>query len=216
MRPPFVALASAAAGVLLVATGYAQIGGGSARDFSAAALTAPPAAGWPTNGGNLFNQRYSPLKTINRDNVAQLKGVWRARLNGSGTAPQYSGFATPIVVDGIAYISTGANDVFALSLDGGEVLWQYEAKLDPSITSVCCGWNNKGVAVSDDKVFIGQLDGKLVALDRSTGKVAWSIQAERWQENFSITAAPLYVNTAAPLDVNGASRRSAEREGGMV
>jgi alcohol dehydrogenase (cytochrome c) len=83
--------------------------------------------------------------------------------------------------------------VFALSLDGGEVLWQYEAKLDPNITSVCCGWNNKGVAVSDDKVFIGRLDGQLVALNRSTGKVAWSIQAERWQENFSITAAPLYV-----------------------
>ena len=67
------------------------------------------------------------------------------------------------------------------------------AKVDPNITSVCCGWNNKGVAISEDKVFAGQLDGKLVALDRATGKVAWSIQAERWQENFSITAAPLYV-----------------------
>ena len=174
---------------LAVSVGLAQ----DSRPFSGAKLTEHPTTSWPTNGGNLFNQRYSPLKTINRDNVAQLKGVWRARLNGSGTAPQYSGFATPIVVDGIAYISTGANDVFALSLDGGEVLWQYEAKLDPSITSVCCGWNNKGVAVSDDKVFIGQLDGKLVALDRSTGKIAWSIQAERWQDNFSITAAPLYV-----------------------
>jgi alcohol dehydrogenase (cytochrome c) len=165
----------------------------AAADFSGTMLTALPTTSWPTNGGNLFNQRYSPLKAINRDNVAQLKGVWRARLNGSGTAPQYSGFAAPLVHEGIAYISTGANDVFAVSLDGGETLWQYEAKLDPNITSVCCGWNNKGVAISDDKVFIGQLDGKLVALDRSTGKVAWSIQAERWQENFSITAAPLYV-----------------------
>src|SRR5688572_8906001 len=156
-------------------------------------LTALPTASWPTNGGNLFNQRYSPLKSITRDNVVQLKGVWRARLNGSGTAPQYSGFAAPVVHEGVAYISTGANDVFALSLDGGEILWQYEARLDPNITSVCCGWNNKGVAISEDKVFIGQLDGRLVALDRSSGKVAWSIQAERWQENFSITAAPLYV-----------------------
>jgi alcohol dehydrogenase (cytochrome c) len=188
-----VSVLSAVASVLLVASVLAHAQRGSVQDFSGGALTAPPTTSWPTNGGNLFNQRYSPLEAIDRTNVAQLKGVWRARLNGSGTAPQYSGFASPVVHEGIAYISTGANDVFALSLDGGEILWQYEAKLDPNITSVCCGWNNKGVAISDDKVFIGQLDGKLVALERSTGKVAWSIQAERWQENFSITAAPLYV-----------------------
>ena len=164
MRLSFSAALSAAVAALLVASVYAQVKGASDRDFTAAALTAAPAGSWPTNGGNLANQRFSPLTAINRNNVAQLKGVWRARLNGSGTAPQYSGFAAPIVYDGVAYISTGANDVFALSLDGGEILWQYQAKLDPNITSVCCGWNNKGVAISEDKVFIGQLDGKLVAL----------------------------------------------------
>ena len=208
MRPLMSGLVAALSAVLLVTSGLAQDSGRSAGDFSGKALSALPTATWPTNGGNLANQRYSPLKAITRDNVGQLKGVWRARLNGSGTAPQYSGFAAPIVHDGVAYISTGANDVFALSLDRGEILWQYEAKLDPNITSVCCGWNNKGVAISEDKVFIGQLDGKLVALDRSTGRIAWSIQAERWQENFSITAAPLYVEAD--------SRRSAERGGGMV
>jgi quinohemoprotein ethanol dehydrogenase len=146
----------AVAGLLSVSV-FAQINRG--RDFSAAALTAPPSTGWPTNGGNLYNQRYSALKTINRDNVAQLKGVWRARLRGSGAGPQYSGFAQPLVHDGVAYVSTGANDVFALSLDTGDILWQYTANLDPTITSVCCGWNNKGVALGPDKVFIGQLDG---------------------------------------------------------
>ena len=184
-----VALVSAG---LLVASGSAQSKRASEQELAAAKL-AHPTTSWPTNGGNLYNQRYSPLKAIDRSNVRQLKGVWRARLGGSGTAPQYSGFAQPLVYDGIAYVSTGANDVFAVSLDGGEVLWQYEAKLDPNITSVCCGWNNKGVALSEDRVFIGHLDGRLTALDRATGKVAWSIQAERWQENFSITAAPLYV-----------------------
>ena len=202
-----LAVASTVA-VLLVASGFAQVRQGNARDFSPEILTEPPTDGWPTNGGNLHNQRYSPLKAINRDNVTQLKGVWRARLRGSGTKPQYSGFASPLVYDGVAYVSTGANDVFAVSLDKGDILWQYEAKLDPNITSVCCGWNNKGVAISEDKVFIGQLDGKLQALDRVTGKIAWSIQAERWQENFSITAAPLYVAAS--------SRQSAERDGGMV
>jgi glucose dehydrogenase len=73
--------------VLLVVSVYTQAQRGSGQDLSGATLTAPPTTNWPTNGGNLFNQRYSPLKAINRDNVAQLKGVWRARLAGSGPPP---------------------------------------------------------------------------------------------------------------------------------
>jgi quinohemoprotein ethanol dehydrogenase len=204
MRLSFFA-ALGAISVLLVPPGLAQVRQGR-HDFTGAKLTAHPAMSWPTNGGNLYNQRYSPLRAIDRTNVAQLKGVWRTRLRGSGTQPQYSGFAAPLVYDGVAYVSTGANDVFALSIDTGEILWQYEAKLDPNITSVCCGWNNKGVALSDDKVFIGQLDGKLLALERATGKIAWSVQAERWQENFSITAAPLYVNDMVIIGFAGGDR----------
>jgi alcohol dehydrogenase (cytochrome c) len=216
MRVFFSAALSTAVAGLLVASGYAQIAPGSERgftaaasakaDFSAAGLTAAPTTGWPTNGGNLYNQRYSPLTAINRTNVGQLKGVWRARLRGSGTAPQYSGAAQPIVYDGVAYVSTGANDVFALSIDTGEILWQYAANLDATITSVCCGWNNKGVAISEDKVFLGRLDGQLIALDRATGSLAWSIQAERWQENFSITSAPVYVNGLVITGFAGADR----------
>ena len=194
-----------------VAAGQPRLTAQSTRDFSGAALTAPPTSRWPTNGGNLANQRYSPLTAINRSNVGQLKGVWRTRLRGSGTQPQYSGFAAPLVDDGVAYVSTGANDVFALSIDTGEILWQYVANVDPNITSVCCGWNNKGVALSDDKVFEGLLDGRLVALDRATGKVAWSIQAERWQENFSITAAPLYVNGMVIVGFAGGDRGTRSR-----
>ena len=178
---------------------------------SALGLTAPPTADWPTNGGNLYNQRYSPLTSINRSNVAQLKGVWRARLRGSGAAPQYSGFAQPLVYGGVAYVSTGANDVFAVSIDTGEMLWQYSANLPEDLPSVCCGWNNKGVAVSEDKVFIGRLDGQLVALDRATGKVAWSIQAERSQDRFSITAAPLYVNGRVIIGFAGGDRGTRSR-----
>src|SRR5688572_10462234 len=201
-RLPLLLMAIAA----VTATGFAQIASRGARDFSAAALTAPPTGGWPTHGGNLYNQRYSPLKTIDRDNVAQLKGVWRTHLRGSGTGPQYSGFAQPVVHDGVAYVSTGANDVFALSVDNGEILWQYEARVDPTITSVCCGWNNKGVTLSDDNVFIGQLDGQLVALDRATGKVAWKIQAERWQDNFAITSAPVYFDGLVVTGFAGGDR----------
>src|SRR5688572_6841211 len=209
MRLSFFA-ALGAISVLLVPSGLAQVKQGG-HDFAGAKLTAHPTTSWPTNGGNLYNQRYSPLKAIDRTNVAQLKGVWRTRLRGSGTQPQYSGFAAPLVYDGVAYVSTGANDVFALSVDSGEILWQYEAKVDPNITSVCCGWNNKGVAISEDRVFIGHLDGRLEALDRATGKISWSIQAERWQDNFSITAAPLYYSGMVIIGFAGGDRGTRSR-----
>jgi len=162
------------------------------KAFAAAALTQPPRDGWPTNGGNFYNQRYSPLTTIDRGNVAGLKGVWRTHLNGSGVGPQYSGAAQPIVHDGKVFIVTGANDVFALDIATGAIVWQYASRLDPAISTVCCGWTNRGAGLAEGKLFFGTLDGRLVALDEKTGKELWSVQAERWQDGYSITSAPLY------------------------
>ena len=155
-------------------------------------LSAPPTDGWLKSGGNLFNQNYSPLTQINRQNVANLKGVWQARLDGSGLATKYSGEAQPVVHDGVVYIVTGADDVFAISVKTGKTLWKYEAKLDEKITTVCCGWTSRGMGLGEGKIFVGQLDGRLVALDEKSGTPAWSVQAERWQEGYTITAAPLY------------------------
>ena len=105
---------------MLVAAGAAaQRAPAAPPKFTAQALTAPPTDGWITNGGNVYNQRYSPLAQINRDNVATLKPAWRTHLNGSGTDSKYSGQAQPIVYDGVIYIATGANDVFALDVDTG-------------------------------------------------------------------------------------------------
>jgi len=160
--------------------------------FGPADLTAFPSTGWFTNGGDLFNRRYSPLRQITRDNVAGLKAVWRTRLGGSGLGAKYSGEAQPIVFEGILYLATGADDVFAMNVDTGEVLWTYRANLEEAIDVVCCGWTSRGVALGDGRVYVGQLDGKLVALDQQSGAVVWSVQAERWQEGFSITSAPLY------------------------
>lgn len=165
----------------------------SAPAFSADELKSLPRDGWITNGGNVYNQRYSPLEQINRENVGDLKAVWRARLDESGTGPQHSGEAQPIVYDGVVYIVTGANDVFAISVETGARLWKYEAYLDPAIaTSICCGWAARGLALGEGKVFVGQLDGKLVALDQRSGEPVWEVQAERWQEGYTITSAPLY------------------------
>jgi alcohol dehydrogenase (cytochrome c) len=173
-------------------------------DFSSQSLSTLPRAGWLTNGGNLFNQRFSPLDRINRSNVGQLKGVWRTHLNGSGLGPQFSGEAQPLIHDGRIYIATGANDVFALDAAGGTILWQYSARLDPKVSTVCCGWTNRGVALGDGKVFFGALDGRLIALDMRTGKEAWSVQAERWQDGFSLTSAPLYLDGVVITGFSGA------------
>ncbi len=91
----------------------------SAPAFTDDELKSLPRDGWITNGGNVYNQRYSPLKQINRDNVHELKAVWRARLDGSGMEIQHSGEAQPIVYEGVVYIVTGANDVFAISVASG-------------------------------------------------------------------------------------------------
>ncbi len=142
--------------------------------FTPAQLQALPTDGWLTNGGNLFNQRYSPLDKIDRGNVAQLKAKWRTHLGGSGATTQYSGQGQPIVHDGVIYITTGASDVFAVSVDSGEILWRYTAAIDPTRVRACCGWTNRGVALGDGKIFLGQLDAQLVALDQRSGKVLWS------------------------------------------
>jgi alcohol dehydrogenase (cytochrome c) len=178
----------------------------AAPAFTADDLVALPVTGWPTNGGNLFNQRYSPLARITADNVAELKGVWRTHLNGSGLEPKYSGEATPIVHDGVIYIVTGADDVFALSVETGEILWEYADQLNPNVTTVCCGWTSRGVALGDGKVFVGQLDAKLVALDQQTGEPVWATQAERWEEGFTITSAPLYYDGMVITGFAGADR----------
>ena len=187
--PSAVALVIAA----LPGTAFPQEPIKRAPAFAGNMLVEAPVTSWPTNGGNWYNQRYSPLAEIDRSNVSRLKGVWRARLGGSGVGTQYSGEAQPIVYEGTLYIVTGADDVFAIDVESGEILWDYRANLDPDLGAViCCGWTSRGVGLGDGKVFVGQLDGKLVALEQTSGDVLWSVQAERWQEGFSITSAPLY------------------------
>lgn len=194
----------------LVSTAFGQQAG-SGSGFSGDELKALPTDGWITNGGNVYNQRYSPLTDITPENIGELKGVWRARFDGSAVGSKYSGEATPIVHDGVIYIVTGADDVFAISVDTGERLWKYEANLDQGITTVCCGWTSRGVAIGEGKVFVGQLDGKLVALDQSTGEIAWSVQAERWQDGYTITSAPLYYDGMVITGFAGAEYASRGR-----
>jgi alcohol dehydrogenase (cytochrome c) len=170
--------------------------------FTAAQLLAPPTAGWITNGGTLYNQRYSPLALINRDNVKDLKALWRTAM-GSGTTPGHGGQAQILAFEDTLYVVNGANDVFALDVDTGAIRWTYKGNPDLRAGSPI-GRVSRGVALGDGKVFMSQADSKITALDQRTGKVVWQIQAERWQDGFAITSAPLYYAGLVITGFNGA------------
>src|SRR2546426_8144110 len=158
---------------------------------------------WVTNGGNLTNQRYSTLKQIDTTNVKQLKGVWMTRLKGSGLGGKYSLEASPLVKDGIMYVITGNDDVFALDAKTGAILWEYWSGIDQKISTVCCGWVNRGLAMGEGLLFFGQLDANVVALDMKTGKLAWKTPIEKWENGYGITSAPLYYDGIVYSGITG-------------
>jgi quinohemoprotein ethanol dehydrogenase len=155
-------------------------------------LRSPVGKDWVTNGGNLKNQCYSTLKQINTENAGQLKGTWMTHLKGSGLGGKYSAEATPLVRNGKMYVVTGNDDVFALDAKTGEFLWERWSHIDQAINTVCCGWLNRGLAMGEGMLFLGQLDTNVVALDINTGKEIWKTPIEDWHNGYVATSAPLY------------------------
>ena len=190
--------------VLAAACGSSNDNGdsGVAPAFSSSQLSSLPTANWITNGGSLANQRYSPLDQINANNVARLKGIWHIHLR-SGLAGKYSGEAQPIVYRNVIYVITGADDVFAIDAHTGAKKWSYRANLDQKINTICCGWTNRGVALGDGRVYFGQLDGKVVALDQQSGRVAWTKQLADFRQGTTITSAPLYYGGRVYIGMSG-------------
>ena len=166
-------------------------------------LQSPVGKDWVTNGGNLTNQRYSTMKQIDTSNVKQLKGAWMTRLKGSGLGGKYSFEATPLVKDGIMYISTGNDDVFALDAKTGQILWEHWSGIGQTISTVCCGWLNRGLAMGEGMLFIGQMDANVVALDIKTGKEVWRTPVEDWHNGYGITNAPLYFDGIVYSGITG-------------
>jgi len=166
-------------------------------------LQSPVGKDWITNGGNMTNQRYSTLKQIDTSNVKQLRGVWMTRLKSSGLGGKYSFEATPLVKDGIMYISTGNDDVFALDAKTGQILWEHWSQIGQTISTICCGWLNRGLAMGEGMLFIAQLDANMVALDIKTGKEVWRTPVEDWHNGYGMTAAPLYYDGIVYTGITG-------------
>jgi alcohol dehydrogenase (cytochrome c) len=163
----------------------------------------PAAAEWMTYGGNLFNHRYSSLNQITTDNVAQLKGAWTFHTNAFSAATSFE--SSPIVVGGIMYLTGPQSQVWALDARTGQQLWAYIPDMsDVADLPLCCGQVNRGVAVGQGKVFVAQLNARLVALDAQSGQVIWNTQVDDPQLGFSETMAPVYFDGLVYIGVSGA------------
>lgn len=147
--------------------------------------------------GNYEQTRYYPNKQINTSNVNTLAPAWIFQ-----TEIVDSLETTPIIVDGVMYVTTSYNHVYALDAKTGEQLWHYKQKLGP-ITTYCCGPNNRGVAVSGDKVFMATLDAKMVALDAKTGRQIWETELADPELGYSETMAPTVVGNKVLIGTNG-------------
>jgi alcohol dehydrogenase (cytochrome c) len=161
-------------------------------------------ADWPHYGGTQLAWRYSALDQINASNVKKLAPVWAFQTGDYEMGLQ----STPIVVDGVVYLSTSRNQLFALDGATGQLIWQYKYALPRGRVSY--GPQNRGVAVGDGKVFMGTYDNYVVAVDQKTGREVWKVNVEDTQQcGCNITAAPLLVKDK--VIVGGTGGDSAHR-----
>jgi alcohol dehydrogenase (cytochrome c) len=147
--------------------------------------------------GNYEQTRFYPNDQINRGNVGRLHPAWIFQ-----TEVKDSMETSPIIVNGVMYVTTAFSHVYALDAKTGAEIWHYKPRLGPVVT-VCCGVNNRGVAVYDDKVYLGTLDARLIALDAKTGDVVWEQQLADPVLGYSETMAPTAVNGKILIGTNG-------------
>ena len=147
--------------------------------------------------GNYDQTRYYPGKQINTSNVGKLHPAWIFQ-----TEVKESLETTPIVVGGVMYVTTSFNHVYALNAKTGEEYWHYKHKMGP-VTTYCCGPNNRGVAIYKDKVYMGTLNSKLVALDAKTGSLVWQTDIAEPEQGYSETMAPTAVDGKILIGTNG-------------
>ncbi|SEJ34074.1 pyrroloquinoline quinone-dependent dehydrogenase [Paraburkholderia diazotrophica] len=152
---------------------------------------------WLHSNGSYAQTRFYPGTQINKSNVSKLRPVFIFQ-----TAVNESMETAPIVKNGIMFITTSFNHVYALDAVTGKEFWHYKHKMG-SVTTFCCGPNNRGVAISGDRLYMGTLDSKLVALDAKTGNVLWQSQIADPDLGYSETMAPVVVDGKVLIGTNG-------------
>ena len=178
---------------LVLAAVVAAFAQGGPRPFGAAAvdyarqLAADREPGtWMSTGRTYDEQRFSPLTGINAGNVQKLGLAWYGDID-----TERGQESTPVVVDGMLYVTSAWSKVFAYNAKTGEKIWEYDPKVDRAVGQIaCCDVVNRGVAAWKGKIYLGALDGRLIALDGKTGKVIWSEQTTDLKQTYTITQVP--------------------------
>ncbi len=172
------------------------------KGVDAARLTAAAAdtAGWMTTGRTYSEQRFSPLAAINAATIDKLGLAWSAEFDTDRGQE-----ATPLIVDGVLYTTTAWSKVFAFDAKSGQPLWSYDPKVDGARAfSACCDVVNRGVAMWGGSVFVGALDGRLIALDAKTGTERWTAVTVDQSKPYTITGAPRVVKGKVLIGNGGA------------
>ncbi len=189
-----------AAGAALALAACGDRGSEGGIDAERLVNAAADTANWITYGRDYSEQRYSPLDQINTENVGELGLAWFADLD---TARGQEG--TPLVIDGKIFITTAWSKVKAYDARTGEALWAFDPQV-PGETApkACCDVVNRGMAAWGDKLYLGTLDGRLVALDRETGEEAWSTVTVDQSKPYTITGAPRVIDGKVIIGNSGA------------
>ena len=161
---------------------------------------------WPLHGNDWGEQRHSPLHQINAENIAELGLAWAFDLYTRRGVE-----ATPLVIDGKMYVTSSWSVVYALDAATGELLWDYDPKVDRAfLAKGCCDAVNRGAAYADGKILVGAYDGRLIALGADDGGLLWETQTTDREQSYTITGAPriagdkvIIGNGGAELGVRG-------------
>lgn len=180
-----------------MSTGSAAIAKGINVTQAQLANAGKQAANWLHTNGDYAQTRFYPGRQINANNVRRLRPEFTFQ-----TEVRESMETAPIVVDGVMYMTTSYNHVYAIDAVTGKEFWHYAHKMGP-ITTFCCGPNNRGVAVEGDRLFMGTLDARLVALDAKTGKVLWDVEIADPEKGYSETMSPTVVDGKVLIGTNG-------------
>ena len=164
--------------------------------------TMPDRLDWPSYGNDPGAMRFANVDQINPSNVATLQPAWifHTKVMNNNTSFE----SQPIVVGGVMYFTSPHGHVFAVDAATGALKWTFNPEIPPlSELAICCGQTNRGVAVGNGKVFVGQLDATLLALDATTGRVLWKVTVDIWQDRWTETMAPLFFNGKVIIGASG-------------
>jgi len=159
---------------------------------------------WLTYSGSYRGERFSRLDQVDTTNVRKLKVIWAYQMQASTQAGEGLVETTPLVVDGIMYLTEPPSTVTALDARTGKLLWTWSPELPDEVLHIGFPRVNRGVAMLDDAVFVGTLDAHLVALDAATGAVRWDVEVANNRSGYSLTLAPLALEGKVIVGVSGA------------